>query len=118
MNGPFGVSISADDMIYLTNSTGANLTHFPADGPGNAKQTLVGVSTRGLDSDSVGNVWVASVLYLDLPAPEFPDGELSIMKEFEVATNDFVVNANRLPTRLVTLITPDGTKKDFRGPDP
>ena len=115
LNGPFSISVSNNNTIYVTNALGANLTQFPANDPKNVKQTTIGISTRGLDIDNNGNIWVASLLDLDFPPPEFPEGKLTIMKEFEVAYQTLVVNANRLPTGQISLITPDGKKVDFVG---
>lgn len=112
---PFSIAVDSNNIVYVSNALGETLTQFPASDPSQAKNTVVGISSRGLDVDSQGNVWVASLLDSGFPPPQFPDKKISIMKEFEVAYNDLLINQNRLPTGHLTLIRPDGKKIDFVG---
>jgi hypothetical protein len=105
---PFHVAIDADNRVWVTNSRGNNVTVFPADNPKDAKQVTVGIGVRGLAHDSKGNAWVASNMTPGFKPPTFPPGEISIMKEFEVAYNNLAANARHLPTGTVHFIPNDG----------
>lgn len=115
LKSPFSIAVDKNNTVYVTNALGTSVTKFPARDPDKADNIPVGISSRGLDIDSQGNVWVASLLSLDFPPPQFPKGNLTIMKEFEIAYNNLVINQNRTPSGVLSLIYPDGKKLDFTG---
>lgn len=108
LHAPFAVEVDADNRVWVTNSRGNNVTVFPADSPKDVKQITVGLGVRGIAHDSKGNAWVASNMSPGFHPPEFPPGEVSIMKEFEVAYNNLIANARHLPTGTVHFIPNDG----------
>jgi streptogramin lyase len=108
LKAPFHIAIDADNRVWVTNSRGNNVTVFPGDNPTDVRQIAVGVAVRGLALDSEGNAWVASNLTPGFQPPDFPRGEISIMKEFEVAYNDLALNARHLPTGTIHFIPNDG----------
>jgi hypothetical protein len=107
---PFAAQIDDDNNVWVTNSRGYWVTKFPADDPQKAVKINVGLGVRGLAIDSQGNAWVASNMTPGFPAPDFPDGEVTIMKEFEIAFNNLMANERHLPTGTVHMI-PKGSDK-------
>lgn len=66
-----------------------------------------GISVRALALDSKENVWVASNVSVDFPAPKVPDGA-SIMEQFRIFGGAMLRYPK--PTGVVNLIRPDGTQ--------
>lgn len=115
LHSPFGVVVDNQLRVWVTNSRGDNVTVFPSDNPEQARQIFVGLGVRGIALDSKGNAWVASNMGREFPRPEFPKGEVSIMKSFYIAYSNLLKNADKMPTGLVSLIKPDGTQDDPQG---
>ena len=87
------------------------MTVFAADKPESAVQIEVGIGVRGVAHDSEGNAWVASNMTPGFQPPAFPPGEISIMKEFEVAYRNLAINARHLPTGTIHFIPKHGTTR-------
>ncbi|KZL05036.1 Virginiamycin B lyase [Pseudovibrio axinellae] len=112
---PFGVIVDNDNIVWVTNSQGSWVTKFPAEQPEKAERIILGAGLRGVDIDSRGNVWVASNMSASFPPPRFPSGPSTIMKEFEIAYTNFLINSNLVPTGHISLITAEGNTFSFKG---
>src|SRR5208282_5174728 len=65
---------------------------------------------RGVALDSMGNLWVASVMSPDFPLPKIPAG-VSIMEQFALILEALKKNIMEgKKTGVVSMIRPDGTQ--------
>jgi hypothetical protein len=110
LQSPFGITIDAQNRVYVSNSQANTVVRFPAADPSKVETFKVGIGARGVALDSKGNLWVASVMSPDFPLPKIPDG-VSIMKQFElilVALKKNIMEGKK--TGVVSMIRPDGTQ--------
>ena len=110
LKSPFGVAIDEQNRVWVSNSQSDTIVRFPADEPSKAENFRAGISVRGIALDSKGNLWASSLMSLDFPTAEDPDG-VSIMEQFKIITESILKYVN--PTRTtgaVNMIRPDGTQ--------
>jgi hypothetical protein len=107
---PFGIAIDAQNRVWVSNSASDTVVRFPADDPSKAESFRAGISVRGVNLDSKGNLWVVSNMSLDFPPPEIPKG-VSIMKQFQIVLNYMApMLSGGKTTGVANMIRPDGTQ--------
>ena len=117
LKSPFGIAIDAQDRVWVSNSASDTVVRFPADDPSKAESFRAGISVRGVNLDSKGNLWVASNMSLDFPPPKIPKG-VSIMKQFQLVLAYLEPKlAGGKTTGVLNMIRPDGTQPAAMGFD-
>jgi hypothetical protein len=112
LKSPFGITIDAQNRVWVSNSQSDTVVRFPADDPSKVESFRVGIGVRGIALDSKGNLWVASNMSLDFPPPKIPSG-VPIMEQFKIAAAHMirVLTSNpKMTTGVMNLIRPDGTQ--------
>jgi hypothetical protein len=107
---PFGIAIDPQNRVYVSNSQANTVLRFPGDDPSKVETFKVGIGARGVALDSMGNLWVASVMSPDFPLPKIPAG-VSIMEQFALILEALKKNIMEgKKTGVVSMIRPDGTQ--------
>jgi hypothetical protein len=115
LKAPFGIAIDDQNRVYVSNSQSVTVLRFPADDPSKVETFKVGIGARGVELDSKGNLWVASLMSPDFPMPKMPEG-LSIMKQFALILEALKKNIEEgKKTGIVSMIRPDGTQLNPEG---